>query len=510
MLKPVDYELDQVQKTVKDYGGFANQQMKKIDKDFEVLINTFTSIATTAKNYLKNSIDEECKQGKQRLAELTQNITKLKTSLPKKEKKDDIVDISKGLDEKKVEKLVNRNSEVNQVRAAVRHLSADLTSSFNEKVYYKINKSSDDLFDVLNKLLTNFSLRFFKKFKLMLVRPKLEEIFNSQLDMLKIKILDELEPKVNINKPHIPPVTVTAPEPVVNDSMTNESGLFNLRMDLGIVQETVMPISPYVLAFIDKFGDFKIGKKINNPNFVNLVDRPAVVLEDGSIYEGQWDQQNCRTGRGRCIMLDSTFYDGYWVKGEPQVLGRFIRPNGELYEGLIKNGKANGKGVLVNMEGYKYVGYWQDDKRHGSGEETFPNNTTYQGEFLYDMHHGHGVQIMTNKSYYQGEFFENKFNGVGEFVWPSGERYRGDWVDDKKHGSGEYLYEDGRVYIGDFFNDIPHGFGKLIQPDGREIESFWKEGRPVGIGMKGEENNKETIMWDTEEITEDNDISLIE
>lgn len=41
------------------------------------------------------------------------------------------------------------------------------------------------------------------------------------------------------------------------------------------------------------------------------------MLEDGSIYEGEWDENETWTGWGSCIYQDGTFYDGYWIEGVP-------------------------------------------------------------------------------------------------------------------------------------------------------------------------------------------------
>lgn len=54
-----------------------------------------------------------------------------------------------------------------------------------------------------------------------------------------------------------------------------------------------------------------------------------------------------RNGRGKCLFPNGEYYDGYWLKGEPSLLGRFIYPDSTLYEGLLKHGQPHGKGVLI-------------------------------------------------------------------------------------------------------------------------------------------------------------------
>lgn len=56
-------------------------------------------------------------------------------------------------------------------------------------------------------------------------------------------------------------------------------------------------------------------------------ERQPIVLDDGSIYHGQWDQEN-RNGRGRQIDINGTVYEGYWSENLPHGEGRMIDSNG--------------------------------------------------------------------------------------------------------------------------------------------------------------------------------------
>ena len=159
---------------------------------------------------------------------------------------------------------------------------------------------------------------------------------------------------------------------------------------------------------------------------------------------------------------DGVFYDGFWLKGQPHIIGRFIWPNEDLYEGLIQNGTPHGKGIIVNNTGYKYAGFWKEGKKHGLGQERFPKKGFYQGEFKNGQQHGNGkrgiyyilfckllvlgerelisgILRLNNGNQYEGQFFKGKFNGTGTFLWKNGSSYTGEWAMEKKHGTGSRI-----------------------------------------------------------------------
>ncbi len=77
-----------------------------------------------------------------------------------------------------------------------------------------------------------------------------------------------------------------------------------------------------------------------------LEQRPAVMVDDEVIYEGQWiNAKNIRSGKGLQIWKDGSIYEGWW-----------------------ENNKANGRGRLIHAECDIYEGNWLDDKADGYGE----------------------------------------------------------------------------------------------------------------------------------------------
>lgn len=67
--------------------------------------------------------------------------------------------------------------------------------------------------------------------------------------------------------------------------------------------------APKVLEAISKFGSLPI--KSDDAFFNSLPEQGPFLYEDGSIYLGNM-KDNKRHGRGKYILADGSFYEGYW------------------------------------------------------------------------------------------------------------------------------------------------------------------------------------------------------
>ena len=59
--------------------------------------------------------------------------------------------------------------------------------------------------------------------------------------------------------------------------------------------------------------------------------KPLVVMEDGKEYEGEWDSEGQRSGKGVSRGVDGSLYEGFWLNGQKNGKGRSI----EDYLGVI-------------------------------------------------------------------------------------------------------------------------------------------------------------------------------
>ncbi|CAG9327771.1 unnamed protein product [Blepharisma stoltei] len=214
---------------------------------------------------------------------------------------------------------------------------------------------------------------------------------------------------------------------------------------------------------------------------VKVISFPAYVLDDGTIYEGEWNNDGEKHGKGTEIEPDGSKFVGYFKNNKRYGDGRLITAEGDIYQGQFKRGKLNGNGIARHPDGSKYEGNFKNGLPHGKGREEFEEGN-YEGEYRNGKKNGNGIFSWAKGSKYEGEFKDNNIEGYGHYVWPNGKEYRGEWKENKMHGSGTFLWPDGRKYEGDYQNDIKHGHGVFSWPDGKVYNGDWENGKQEGKG----------------------------
>ena len=102
---------------------------------------------------------------------------------------------------------------------------------------------------------------------------------------------------------------------------------------------------------------------------IEVKSKPAVKLNNGSIYEGEWDKKGNQHGKGTLITEDGSKIVGIFKGGLLEGIGRMINSTGLVYEGEFKEGKLNGNGKVKGKHGGKFDGNLEDGKLHGYGVE---------------------------------------------------------------------------------------------------------------------------------------------
>ena len=215
---------------------------------------------------------------------------------------------------------------------------------------------------------------------------------------------------------------------------------------------------------------------------VEVQSKPAMVLKNGSIYEGEWNKKGNHHGKGTLITEDGSKLTGIFKEGTLEGLGRIIHATGLLYEGEFKDGKLNGKGKIKAKHGGKFEGNLTDGKLNGYGVEEWPDGMKYEGEYHFGQRKGRGKLSLGDGSVYEGDFLDDKMHGKGEYRWKNGNKYTGEWKNNKMDGYGVFLWQDGRKYEGQFKDDVKSGDGKMTWPDGRIYEGEWLDGKQHGNG----------------------------
>ena len=161
--------------------------------------------------------------------------------------------------------------------------------------------------------------------------------------------------------------------------MKNESNIqqnfSDADIDVNISKSFVVQIRNTLPAF-----DYKANAPA--PDGVVRTVKSRQTLADKSEYEGEWNAQNLRDGRGIQIWPNGSIYEGYWRNGKTHGKGRLIHADGDVQEGDWVEDKAHGYGSYVHNDGSKYEGGWVNDKQHGKGKEKWPDETRFEGEYV--------------------------------------------------------------------------------------------------------------------------------
>ena len=112
------------------------------------------------------------------------------------------------------------------------------------------------------------------------------------------------------------------------------------------------------------------------------VTKQNLILDNGVEYEGEWNEDGEKDGKGVQVWVDGTLYEGYWLNGKANGKGRMIHADGDVYQGFFKDDKAHGPGTYKHADGTIYEGKWNQDIQHGTGKETWTNGDYYEGDYV--------------------------------------------------------------------------------------------------------------------------------
>mmetsp|Transcript_88402 Transcript_88402/g.138394 ORF Transcript_88402/g.138394 Transcript_88402/m.138394 type:complete len:404 (+) Transcript_88402:32-1243(+) len=198
----------------------------------------------------------------------------------------------------------------------------------------------------------------------------------------------------------------------------------------------------------------------------------------GATYDGEW-LGGMRDGIGKQCWPDGTVYVGEWRRGRAGGSGEMRHSDGDVYTGQFVNGRAHGSGVFRHQGSHAiYEGEFQNDMREGLGVELWVDGSWYAGDFRKGAKHGFGEHRwpMPPGTYYVGRWGANELSGPGRYFVKDGPSYEGEWTHSVIDGIGLFSWPDGRQYEGGYQMDKKHGFGILVMPDGKSQECFWEKG----------------------------------
>lgn len=208
-------------------------------------------------------------------------------------------------------------------------------------------------------------------------------------------------------------------------------------------------------------------------------ERRLYVFPTGARYDGEW-LSGMRDGMGKQTWTDGTEYVGQWRRGRAGGYGYIRHADGDTYSGEWVNGRAHGFGTYIFQGGDGvYRGAFRCDMREGVGVEEWVDGSCYRGEFRRGDKHGFGENLWPDGTVYVGGWKSNELYGAGHFSIEDGPSYRGEWSGSRPHGTGLYKWASGRTYAGQYVFDKKDGFGILTEADSTSVQAFWVRGERV-------------------------------
>ena len=223
-----------------------------------------------------------------------------------------------------------------------------------------------------------------------------------------------------------------------------------------------------------------------------------VHLKDGSIYNGTWNEEMKKEGKGILIKPDGSKYCGEFKNDKIEGKGYYIDHKGNIYKGEFVDESACGKGEILHSEikGYSYKGEFKNNKIHGYGVEIIPNGNIYRGYFFEGEKDGYGKVEFEDGSSYEGEFKNGQINGKGKYIWSDGKIYEGEFLNNKTNGKGKTTWVDGSYYEGEYKNDQRDGHGTHYIPEGNKYYvGFWFNSLLHGVATYKDNSCEYKAVW---------------
>ena len=233
----------------------------------------------------------------------------------------------------------------------------------------------------------------------------------------------------------------------------------------------------------------------------------VLTLPTGRAYP-IYPEQLAYTGEASYRWPDGRTYDGDFVLGTPEGIGRGTWPNGERYRGTWHEGRRHGHGELTRTDGSRYLGDFENGRRQGEGVMQ-SSEGLYSGHWANDLPNGPGRFNGTDGSSYEGQWQDGVRQGYGEYrgrqrqsatratgsadmpdgfgileQQPTDPATKGNGGQANEQGYGSAITETGTVYEGTWVDGQRHGFGIATRFDGSRYEGEWQAGRREGQGRE--------------------------
>ena len=119
-------------------------------------------------------------------------------------------------------------------------------------------------------------------------------------------------------------------------------------------------------------------------------------------YEGEFDENQKRHGKGMLQWPDGTIYLGEWIHNKATGKGILSFSDSEHYEGMFLDNKFDGEGNYIDSKGRRFEGFWAVNFPDGDGTETHTEGHKFEGNYRFGKKNGQGKIYFSDGSYFTG------------------------------------------------------------------------------------------------------------
>jgi len=141
--------------------------------------------------------------------------------------------------------------------------------------------------------------------------------------------------------------------------MKDKGNVSKLLKIVNFLEEMPDYHNPKTRAAENEMGPYEYDNRVLDKS---LILKPPYMFDNGSVYQGTWNKNNQREGRGIQWWKDGSKYTGYWFDDKANGPGRLVHANGDVYQGNWKNDKVQGYGLFKFEDGASYAGEWENDR----------------------------------------------------------------------------------------------------------------------------------------------------
>jgi hypothetical protein len=193
----------------------------------------------------------------------------------------------------------------------------------------------------------------------------------------------------------------------------------------------------------------------------------------GEMKNGQPD------GRGKFTYIKrSQFFEGTWILGRKNGIGRFVKEGLVFYEGQYKDDYIHGMGKQILGTKIFEGEFVKSEFKNGTVK--YANGTIFTGDWTW-YKSVNGILEIPGILRYEGEFFDGEITGQGIVDFLNGQKYKGEFEEGKCHGKGSYIFSENEIFTGDFLDNILSS-SRLFFPNGTRYVGKYTFNESTNLG----------------------------